>query len=163
MLKERDLVISVLNENLLTAQNRMKNQADIHHCEMKFKVGDKVYLKIRPYRQLSLARKHCEKLAPKFCGSYRVIEEIGEVADRLDHPLEAMIHNMFHISQLKLKFGRTQHIQHLPLALAEEFELQVELETLLGVGWNNKIRANDWLVKWKGLHDNEVTWSSFML
>ncbi|TYK26552.1 Retrotransposable element Tf2 [Cucumis melo var. makuwa] len=40
-------------------------------------IGDNVYLKLRPYRQRSLARKRCEKLAPKFYGSYRIIEEIG--------------------------------------------------------------------------------------
>ena len=45
--------------------------------ELKFKVGDEVYLKLRPYRQRSLARKRCEKLAPKFYGPYTIIEETG--------------------------------------------------------------------------------------
>lgn len=70
-------MISALKENLLTAQNRMKKQADLHRRELKFQIGDNVYLKLRPYRQRSLARKRCEKLAPKFYGSYRIIEEIG--------------------------------------------------------------------------------------
>ena len=98
LLKERDLVISAFKENLLTAQNNMKKQVDLHRREMKFKVEDEVYLKLQPYRQQSLARKCCEKLAPKFYGPYRIIKEIREVAYRLDLPLEAMIHNMFHIS-----------------------------------------------------------------
>ena len=55
---------------------------------------------------------------------------------------------------------KTQHIQHLPPALTEEFELQVEPKAVLGVHWNNEIGANDWLVKWKGLHDCETTWVS---
>ncbi|KAA0033720.1 hypothetical protein IC582_013177 [Cucumis melo] len=85
LLKERDLVISALKENLLIAQNRMKKQADLHRRELKFRVDD-VYLKLRPYRQRSLTRKRCEKLAPKFYGPYRIIEEIGEVAYRLNLP-----------------------------------------------------------------------------
>ena len=73
--------------------------------QLKFKVGDEVYLKLRPYRQHSLARNKCEKLAPKFYGPYKIIEKIGEVVYRLMLPPEAVIHNVFHISQLKLKLG----------------------------------------------------------
>ncbi|KAA0041350.1 retrotransposon protein, putative, unclassified [Cucumis melo var. makuwa] len=97
-------------------------------------IGDEVYLKLRPYRQRSLARKCCEKLAPKFYGLYRIIEEIGEVAYRLDLPPEPIIH-VFHVLQLKLKLRKTQ-LQHLPPALTEEFELQVEPKAILGVRWN---------------------------
>ena len=155
LLKERDLVISALKENLVVAQNRMKKQSDLHRRELKFKTRDEVYLKLKPYRQRSLAQKRSEKLAPKFYGPYRITEEIGEVAYRLDLPPKAMIHNVFHISQLKLKLGQNQHVQNLPPALTEEFELQVEPEAVLGIRWNNDIGANEWLVKWKGLHDSE--------
>ena len=106
MLKERDLAFNALKENLCAAQNRMKKMADQKRREMKFKVGDEVYLKLRPYWQCSLARKKCEKLAPKYYGPYKIIEEIGEVAYRLMLPPKAIIHNVFHISQLKLKLGK---------------------------------------------------------
>ena len=68
-----------------------------------------------------------------------------------------MIHNVFHISQLKLKLGQNQHVQHLQPALTKEFELQVEPKAVLGIRWNSDIGANEWLVKWKGLHDSEAT------
>ena len=64
----------------------MKKMADTKRSELKFKVGDEVYLKLRPCRQCSLARKRCEKLAPKFYGPYKIVEEIGEVAYRLQLP-----------------------------------------------------------------------------
>ncbi|KAL0540054.1 hypothetical protein IC582_024282 [Cucumis melo] len=86
MLKERDLAISALKENLTIAQNIMKKFADSKRRELKFKVGDEVYLKLRPYRQCSLAKKRAEKLAPKYYGPYRITETIGEVAYRLDLP-----------------------------------------------------------------------------
>ena len=80
MLKERDLAINALKRNLCIAQNRMKKMADRNRRELKLKIGDEVYLKLRPYRQRSLARKKCEKLSSKFYGPYEIIEEIGEVA-----------------------------------------------------------------------------------
>ncbi|KAA0032688.1 putative polyprotein [Cucumis melo var. makuwa] len=110
LLKERDLVISALKENLLIGQKGMKKQADRHRRELKFQIGDEVYLKLRPYRQQSLARKCCEKLAPKIYGPYCIIEEIGEVAYHLDLLSEAIIHNVFHVPQLKLKLGKTQQV-----------------------------------------------------
>ena len=160
MLKERDLALIALKENLNVAQNRMKKMADSKRRELKFKVGDEVYLKLRPYRQHSLARKRSEKLAPKFYGPYRIIEEIGEVAYRLQLPPEASIHDVFHISQLKLKLGKTHVVQIQQPVLTEEFELQLQPETVLGIRWNKDLGANEWLVKWKELPENEATWEA---
>ena len=134
--------------------------ADRNRRELKFKVGDEVYLKLRPYRQRSLARKKCEKLAPKYYGPYKITEEIGAVAYRLMLPPEASIHNVFHISQLKLKLGSQQAVQHQQPRLTEEFELQLWPETVLGVRWNRELGGNEWLIKWKGLPDSETTWES---
>jgi len=86
----------------------MKKMADLKRRELKFKVGDEVFLKLRPYRQHSLAKKRSEKLAPRYYGPYQITEEIGTMAYRLDLPPEAVIHNVFHISQLKLKLGKQQ-------------------------------------------------------
>ena len=62
MLKERNLAINALKENLSVAQNRMKKMADLKRRELKFAVGEEVYLKRRPYRQRSLARKNVKNL-----------------------------------------------------------------------------------------------------
>lgn len=70
MLKETDLSLNALKENMNVAQNRMKKFVDLKRREVQFEVGDAVYLKLKPYRQRSLARKRSEKLAPKFYGLY---------------------------------------------------------------------------------------------
>ena len=62
------------------AQNWMKKMADTKRRELKFKVEYEVYLKLRPYRQRSLAQKKSEKLAARFYGPYKIVEEVGEVA-----------------------------------------------------------------------------------
>ena len=116
MLKERDLALNALKENVCAAHNRMKKLADRKRRELKFKVEDEVYLKLRPYRQHSLARKKCEKLAPKYYRPYKIIEEIREVAYRLLLPPEAIIHNVFNISLVNHQF-----IQKLKLVVEGKF------------------------------------------
>ncbi|KAA0033979.1 Retrotransposable element Tf2 [Cucumis melo var. makuwa] len=70
------LNISALKENLNVVQNRMKKLADLKRRTVQFAVGDEVYLKLRHYRQRSLARKRSEKLAPKFYGTYEIVEKV---------------------------------------------------------------------------------------
>lgn len=80
LLQERDRMLGVLKENLQSAQEKMKKNADRKRREVEFMVGDLVFLKIRPYRQTSLRSKRNEKLSPKFFGPYKVVEWIKTVA-----------------------------------------------------------------------------------
>jgi len=60
----------------------MKRQADKGRSERVFQVGDRVYLKLQPYVQSSLAPRANQKLSFKFFGPYSVVEQIGSVAYR---------------------------------------------------------------------------------
>lgn len=76
----------------------MKTQADKSWSERSFQVGDKVFLKVQPYLQNSLASRHNQKLALKYYGPYTVLSRVGEVAYRLDLPASSRIHNVIHVS-----------------------------------------------------------------
>lgn len=67
-------------------------------------MGDWVFLKLQPYRQLSVAVRRYLKLSHKYC-PYQVIERVGEVAYKLALPQESKVHHVFHISLLKKKVG----------------------------------------------------------
>jgi hypothetical protein len=43
-------VLKLLKDNLVITQNRMKQQADQHHSEREFEVGDWVFLRLQPYK-----------------------------------------------------------------------------------------------------------------
>ncbi|CAL9217276.1 unnamed protein product, partial [Arabidopsis halleri] len=93
----------MLKFHLLRAQNRMKQYADSHRSQREFQVGDSVYLKLQPYRQQSLKTKGVpHKLSPRFYGPFRVTDKVGTVAYKLELPQGTAIHNVFHVSQLKL-------------------------------------------------------------
>jgi hypothetical protein len=59
-------VLQLLKDNLTLVQNRMKQQVDQHCSERSFEVGDWVFLRLQPYKQVSLKKsKKDNKLSPK--------------------------------------------------------------------------------------------------
>lgn len=78
-LEDREKMLLLLEFHLLCAQHRMKQQADKHRSERSFKIGDKVFLKLQPYRQQSLVVRSSQKLAPNFYGPYDILDKLGAV------------------------------------------------------------------------------------
>lgn len=104
-LRARDRTLYHLKHNLQAAQNRMKHYTDAHRTERRFVVGDRVFLRLQPYRQSTASTRSYSKLSPRFYGPFRVLEKIDDVAYKLDLPPHYRIHPVFHVSSLKLKLG----------------------------------------------------------
>ena len=75
----------------------------------QFKVGDRVYLFIKP-KSSTLYAGSCEKLAPRYCGPFEVLERVGPVAYKLALPLHVKVHNVFHVSLLEIYVHDVAHI-----------------------------------------------------
>jgi hypothetical protein len=55
-IKHQQEVLQILKDNLTMAQNRMKQQANQHRSERSFEVGDWVFLRLQPYKPMSLTK-----------------------------------------------------------------------------------------------------------
>ncbi|GKF98551.1 hypothetical protein Tco_0297334 [Tanacetum coccineum] len=70
---------------------------------MEFQVGDKVMLKVSPWKEVVRFGKR-GKLNPRYVGPFKVLKlaKVGAVAYKLELPQElSRVHNTFHVSNLK--------------------------------------------------------------
>ncbi|GJV80060.1 hypothetical protein Tco_1515930 [Tanacetum coccineum] len=80
---------------------RDRQKSDLKRKLMEFQVGDKVMLKVSPWKRVVRFGK-LGKLNPKYVGPFKVLEKVGEVVYKLELPEElSRFHNTFHVSNLK--------------------------------------------------------------
>ncbi|KAJ9558344.1 hypothetical protein OSB04_012958 [Centaurea solstitialis] len=103
--------IQRIRERLRTAQSRQKSYADRQRSDFEFQVGDRVLLKVSPWKGVIRFRKR-GKLGPRYIGPFTILARVGKVAYRLELPsVLGQIHNTFHVSQLrKCLADETAHI-----------------------------------------------------
>lgn len=69
--------------------------------DVEFSVGEWVYLKLRSYRQITVAMRRAKKIAPRFFEPYMIEAQVKKVAYQLALPPHSQVHLVFHVSQLK--------------------------------------------------------------
>ncbi|KAJ9547520.1 hypothetical protein OSB04_020063 [Centaurea solstitialis] len=143
------------------ALDRQKSYADNRRKPLEFQVGDKVLLKVSPWKGLIRFGKK-GKLSPRFVGPFEVVERIGPVAYRLDLPLElSSIHDTFHVSNLKKCLSEEtvvlplEEIQFDEQLRASEEPIEI-LDREIKQLWRSKIPIIK--VRWNSRHGPEFTW-----
>ena len=130
-IKHQQQVLQLLKDNLNLAQNRMKQQADQHHSNRSFDVGYWVFLRLQPYKQMSLKQvKKDNKLSLKYYGPYKVLRNIGTMAYKLELPASSRVHPVFHVSCLKKVIGEKILVQTIFIELDEEGKIILEPEAV---------------------------------
>ena len=77
--------VKVIRSKLKAAQDRQKSYVDQHRREMEYNVGDKVFLRVSPWKGvLRFGKKG--KLSPRYIGPYEIVARIGPLAYRLALP-----------------------------------------------------------------------------
>ncbi|GJU62938.1 hypothetical protein Tco_1244773 [Tanacetum coccineum] len=101
LIQEMTEKIFQIKERLKSVRSRQKSYADKRRKPLEFKVGDRVLLKVSPWKGVVRFGKK-GKLAPRYVGPFKIMECVGPLAYRLKLPQElSCVHDTFHVSNLK--------------------------------------------------------------
>lgn len=155
-LTERTQILQQLKQKLAKAQDTMKKFADQRRIPHPFKEGDFVYVKLRPYRQTSVAGRRVHKLSKRFYGPYQIIKAVGDVAFELALPPDSRIHPVFHVSKLKSYHQSTPPLELPPTAK----DNQPLIQPLAIIGWHKTTTTGEdkVLIQWEGLPPEDTSW-----
>ena len=110
LVQETTEKIKVIRDRLLEAQSRQKSYADHMRRPLGFQVGDHVFLRVSPRKGVFRFGKK-GKLAPRYIGSFEILQRVGEVAYQLALPPQLFgIHDVFHVSLLRKYEPDVSHI-----------------------------------------------------
>ena len=91
------------------AIDRQKSYVDMKRKDIRYEIGEKVFLKVSPWKKVMRFGKN-GKLSPRFIGPYEVIEKVGPVAYGALPPELEKIHNVFHVSMLRRYKSDPSHV-----------------------------------------------------
>ena len=75
-LLQRDQVLKLLKGHIKEVQIQMKKSYDSKHGEEEYQEGAWVYVRLQPYRQISVSIRHA-KIAPRYYGPFHIRKHIG--------------------------------------------------------------------------------------
>nr|GFC27187.1 putative reverse transcriptase domain-containing protein [Tanacetum cinerariifolium] len=100
IIQETTEKIVQIKQRLQAACDRQKSYADVRRKPLEFQVGDKVMLKVSPWKGVVRFGKRW-KLNPRYIGPFKVLAKVETVAYRLKLPQQlSRVHSTFHVSNL---------------------------------------------------------------
>jgi hypothetical protein len=163
LVAEANEKISIIRERLKVAQDRQKAYADRRTRPLEFEEGDRVFLRVSPWKGVIRFRKR-GKLGPRYIGPFRVLQRVGKVAYRLELPPELeRIHNTFHVSQLRKCLADETALVPLGDIVVDEarnyVETPVEIRDTKVKHLRNK-SIKQVLVQWRHRKGSDLTWEA---
>ena len=148
--------VKIVRDNLKKARDRHKSYADNRRRDLQFEIGDRVFLKISPWKGVLRFGKR-GKLSPRFIGPYEIVIKVGPIAYKLKLPPElSRIHDTFHVSMLRKYIIDPSHVlreqpvqlkenltyEEIPVQIVDckEQVLRIKVISLVKVLWNKHER-----------------------
>ncbi|GJV46898.1 hypothetical protein Tco_1437110 [Tanacetum coccineum] len=143
------------------ASDRQKSYADLKRKPMEFQVGDKVMLKVSPWKGVVHFGKR-GKLNPRYVGPFKVLEQVRSVAYKLKLPQElSRVHNTFHVFNLKKCYADEPLVVPLDrLNFDDKLHFVEEPVEIMDreVKWLKRSRILIIKVRWNSRRGPEFTW-----
>ena len=163
LIRETEEKVKMIRERLKVATDRQKSYADMKRKDIRYEIGEKVFLKVSPWKKvMRFGRKG--KLSPRFIGPYEVIEKVGPVAYRLALPPDLeKFHNVFHVSMLRRYRSDPSHVvSSETIKLRPDLTYEEEPVEILAREVKELRNKKISLVKvpWRNHRTEEATWES---
>ncbi|GJZ08395.1 putative reverse transcriptase domain-containing protein [Tanacetum coccineum] len=161
LIQETTDKVVLIKEKLKAARDRQKSYADNRRKPLEFEVGDRVMLKVSPWKGVIRFGKK-GKLAPRYVGPFEILERIGLVAYRLKLPEELNgVHDTFHVSNLKKCLADASlHVPLDEIKVEKTLRFVEEPVEILNREVKSLKRSKIALVKvrWNSKRGHEFTW-----
>ncbi|KAI3680990.1 hypothetical protein L6452_35770 [Arctium lappa] len=152
-----------IREHLKAAQDQQKSYADKKRRPIEFQVGDRVMLKVSPWKGIVRFRKG-GKLSPRFVGPFTKIKQVGLQAYQLELPSKMSgIHNTFHVCYFRKWLAEEESVIPLSKIRVDEGNRCIEEpDAILEKKTKNLHHKEVTMVKvqWKHHHRANVTWEA---
>ncbi|WVZ75493.1 hypothetical protein U9M48_023539 [Paspalum notatum var. saurae] len=153
LVKQAEEQVKFIHSNLKRAQSRRKSYSDKRRRPLVFEKDDHVYLKVSPMKGVHRFGVK-GKLAPRYVSPFKITEQCGPVAYRLELPPHlAAVHDVFHVSQLKKCLQVPEEIQpdltyeEKPIKILDQKQRSTQRRTI-----------NFYKVQWSNHSEEEATW-----
>ena len=163
LIQETEEKVTMIRKILKVATDRQKSYADMKRKDIRYEIGEKVFLKVSPWKKVMRFGKK-GKLSPIFIGPYEVIEKVGPMAYRLALPSDLeKIHNVFHVSMLRRYRSDPSHVvSSETIELRPDLTYEEEPVEILARGVKELRNKKILLVKvlWRNHKTEEATWEN---
>ena len=124
MIRDTSEKIELIQRQMKTAQDRQKSYANQRTTDLEFEVGDMVFIKVSPLRNV-VRFGAVGKLVPRFVGPFPITERIGRMAYKVDLPEKLSgARNVFHVSHLRKCLHESAEV--VELCILEDVEVEKE-------------------------------------
>ncbi|TLX69655.1 transposase family protein, partial [Labilibacter sediminis] len=152
--------VAIARDRLRVARERQKKYSDMKHRPKAFEVGERVMLKVSPWKGIIRFGKR-GKLGPRFIGPFEILERVGDQAYKLDLPPELEgIHNVFHVCYLRRCLSEEPSVLPLEELRVDESKRLVEEPVAILDRETKKLRKKRVKlvkVQWKNKHGGDMT------
>ena len=102
-------MLQTAQDNIRSAQERARNYAEKSRRDITFDEGDLAYLKVLVQLKALKMRK-CQKLSLTYCGLFKILNKIGDVAYKIKFLDGIKAYPVFHVSKLKRMLHSLENI-----------------------------------------------------